>query len=140
LTNHIAIRARKYDQVVNNYISNNLLCTVINLGCGFDTRFWRINNKKCVYIDIDLPEIIAIKKEILKKYLSYELIGYSVLDPSWIEKVISKSNKNVILIAEGLFMYLPKIDVINLFETISNSFYQSQIILEVVTEKYTHGI
>lgn len=37
-------------------------------------------------------------------------------------------------------MYLPKMGVINLFKTISNNFYQSQIVLEVVTEKYTHGI
>ena len=139
-TNHIALRARKYDRIVNNYISNHTSCTVINLGCGFDTRFWRINNKKCAYIELDLPEIIAIKKEILKEHLSYELIGCSVLDPSWIEKVTSESSKNVILIAEGLFMYLPKIGVINLFKTISNRFYQSQIVLEVVTEKYTHGI
>lgn len=140
LTNHIALRARKYDRIVNNYIYNNTSCTVINLGCGFDTRFWRINNKKCSYIELDLPEIIAIKKEILQEHLSYELIGCSVLDPSWIEKVTSKSNKNVIFIAEGLFMYLPKMEVINLFETISKRFYQSQIVLEVVTEKYTRGI
>jgi methyltransferase (TIGR00027 family) len=139
-TNHIALRARKYDRIVNNYISKNTSCTVINLGCGFDTRFWRINNKKCDYIELDLPEIIAIKKELLKDHLSYELIECSVLDPSWIEKVTSKSNNNVILLAEGLFMYLPKMEVINLFKTISNRFYQSQIVLEVVTEKYTYGI
>lgn len=139
-TNHIALRARKYDQIVNNYISNHSSCTVVNLGCGFDTRFWRINNKKCAYIELDLPEIIAIKEEILKEHLNYELIGCSVLDPSWIEKVTSKSNKNVILLAEGLLMYLLKMEVINLFKTIANSFYQSQIVLEVVTEKYTHGI
>ncbi|MBN1455111.1 MAG: class I SAM-dependent methyltransferase [Methanomicrobia archaeon] len=140
LTNHIALRARKYDQIVNNYISNNTSCTVINLGCGFDTRFWRINNEKCTYIELDLPEIIALKKEILQEHLSYELMGCSVLDPSWIEKVTSKSNKNVIFIAEGLFMYLPKLEVINLFGTLSKRFYHSQIVLEVVTEKFTRGI
>jgi O-methyltransferase involved in polyketide biosynthesis len=46
LTRHIAIRARKYDLMVN-------------LGCGFDTRYWRINNKECKYFDLDLPELIA---------------------------------------------------------------------------------
>lgn len=69
-----------------------------------------------------------------------KLIGCSILDTSWIEKVTSKSNKNILLLAEGLFMYLPKMAVINLFKTISKRFYQSQIVLEVVTEKYTRGI
>lgn len=139
LTSHIAIRARKYDSMINAYIANNPSCTVVNLGCGFDTRYWRIDNQKCKYIELDLPELVAIKKEILKEHIDYEIIGCSVLDPSWINKVISTGNKNILLIAEGLLMYLSKGDVINLFKIISEKLYNSQIIFEVVTEKYTHG-
>lgn len=140
LTNHIAIRARKYDSIINDFISKNSSSIVVNLGCGFDTRYWRIDNKKCEYIELDLPEIVEMKKDILKDHLSYELIGCSVLESSWIDRVTSKVNRNFLLIAEGLFMYLPKVDVINLFKTFSERFYHSQIVLEVVTEKYTRGI
>jgi methyltransferase (TIGR00027 family) len=140
LINHIAIRARKYDSIINEYILKKTSSTVINLGCGFDTRYWRIDNQKCTYIELDLPEVIEIKKEILKDYLSYEMIGCSVLDTSWIDRVTAKGNRNFLLVAEGLFMYLPKADVINLFKTFSERFYDSQIVLEVVTEKYTRGI
>jgi methyltransferase (TIGR00027 family) len=140
LTNHIALRARKYDRIVNDFISNHPSCTLINLGCGFDTRFWRINNKECTYIELDLPESVAMKKEIFKDKLSFELIGCSVLDPSWIEKVTAKGSRNFLLVAEGLFMYLPKEEVIPIFKKISTSFNDSQFVLEVVTEKYTRGI
>jgi O-methyltransferase involved in polyketide biosynthesis len=68
------------------------------------------------------------------------MIGCSVLDPSWIDRITTKINKNFLLIAEGLFMYLPKADVINLFKAFSKRFKNSQIVLEVVTEKYTRGI
>lgn len=140
LTNHIAIRARKYDSIINEFISKNPACIVVNLGCGFDTRYWRINNQKCEYFELDLPEVIEVKKEVLKNKLKYELLGCSVLDTSWISRVTSKSNRNILLIAEGLFMYLPRDDVITLFKTFSERFYHSQITLEVVTEKYTRGI
>ena len=140
LTSHIALRARKYDSIINDFISKNSSSIVVNLGCGFDTRYWRIDNKKCEYIELDLPEIVEMKKDILKDHLSYELIACSVLDTSWIDRVTSKGNRNFLLIAEGLFMYLPKADVINLFKTFSDRFYHSQIVLEVVTEKYTRGI
>jgi methyltransferase (TIGR00027 family) len=140
LTNHIAIRARKYDAIANDFISKNPGCTVINLGCGFDTRYWRIDNKNCIYFELDLPELIEIKKEILKDHLEYDLIGCSVIDPAWIDRVTSKGSRNFLLLAEGLFMYLPKTDVINLFKIISERFHHSQIALEVVTEKYTRGI
>lgn len=140
LTNHIAIRARKYDKIVNDFISDNPACIVVNLGCGFDTRYWRIYNQKCEYFELDLPEVIEIKKKVLRDKPNYELLGCSVLDTSWIDKVTSKSNRNILLLAEGLFMYLPRNDIISLFRTFSERLYNSQIALEVVTEKYTRGI
>jgi len=140
LTSHIAIRARKYDVIINDFISKNPSGMVVNLGCGFDTRYWRIDHQKCEYIELDLPEIVEMKKDILKEHLNYELIACSVLDTSWIDRVTSKGNRNFLLIAEGLFMYLPKVEVINLFKTFSERFYHSQMVLEVVTEKYTRGI
>jgi methyltransferase (TIGR00027 family) len=140
LTSYLAIRARKYDAIINDFISANKSGIVVNLGCGFDTRYWRINNKKCEYIELDLPELVEIKKEILRSHLDYEIVGCSVLDKSWIDRLTSRGNRNFILVAEGLFMYLPKADVINLFKTFSDRFYRSRIVLEVVTEKYTRGI
>lgn len=140
LTRHIALRARKYDSLINDYISKNSSSIVVNLGCGFDTRYWRIDHNQCEYIELDLPEIVELKQDILKDQLCYELIGCSVLDPAWIDRVTSKGNRHVLLIAEGLLMYLPKAEVIDLFKTFSERFYQSQIVLEVVTEKYTRGI
>jgi O-methyltransferase involved in polyketide biosynthesis len=112
----------------------------VNLGCGFDTRYWRIDHDKCRYIELDLPEMVELKRRVLKDNLTYELIGCSVLDPSWIEQVTSNGNSNFLLMAEGLFMYLPKAQVICLFEALSKSFERSRIVLEVVAEAYTRGI
>jgi methyltransferase (TIGR00027 family) len=140
LTGHIALRARKYDAIINDFISKNPACTVINLGCGFDTRYWRIENEKCTYLELDLPDLVELKKAALQGHLSYELIGSSVLDTSWIDTITAKGNRNFLLVAEGLFMYLPKADVMNLFRVFSERFAHSQIVLEVVTEKYTRGI
>jgi O-methyltransferase involved in polyketide biosynthesis len=140
LTCHIAIRARKYDKLTDDFISRHPGCTVINLGCGFDTRYWRIDNTNCTYIELDLPEVIKLKKEILGERLCYELMGCSVLDPSWIDQVTSGGNKDFLLLAEGLLMYLPRDEVISLFSAMSGKFSQSQIVAEVVAEKYTRGL
>jgi len=140
LTNHLALRARKYDSLTNDFIARNPSSTVINLGCGFDTRYWRIDNRKCTYIELDLPEVIELKMQALKDKLSYELIACSVLDPSWIDEVTSEGNRNFLLLAEGLFMYLPRADVMILFKTLADRFQHSEIVLEVVTEAYTRGL
>lgn len=137
---HIAWRASEIDRVVNDYISKHPSCTVINLACGFDTRFWRIENSKCRYLELDLPEVIALKKEILNGHLNYELMGHSVLDTTWIDKVTSNGNSNFLLIAEGLFMYLPKTDATRLLQSIAQRFYRSQFVLDMASEKMATGI
>jgi O-methyltransferase involved in polyketide biosynthesis len=139
LSSHIALRARKYDAIINTFIGAHPGCTVINLGCGFDTRYWRIDHSRCSYIELDLPEVIELKKKVFGNELDYELIGLSVLDPAWIEQVTMKNNHNFILVAEGLFMYLPRQDVMGLFKKFAAAFNNSQIVFETVTESYTRG-
>jgi O-methyltransferase involved in polyketide biosynthesis len=133
-------RVKAFDNAANRFIADNPKCTVINLACGFDTRFWRIENEKCKYIEIDLPGVIKLKKEILKDHLGYEVIGTSVLDTSWIDKVTINENTGFLLLAEGLFPWIPPQDAIRLFKEIGERFYRSQFVLDMVPEKYTKGI
>jgi O-methyltransferase involved in polyketide biosynthesis len=133
-------RGKVFDKIANRFIADNPNCTVINLACGFDTRFWRIENEKCKYIELDLPGVIELKKEILKDHLEYEVIGGSVLDTSWIDKVTINGNTGFLLIAEGLFMWFPPQEAIRLFKEIGERFSCSQLVLDMVPEKYTKGI
>jgi methyltransferase (TIGR00027 family) len=135
-----AQRGKVFDNAANRFIADNPKCTVINLACGFDTRFWRIENEKCKYIELDLPEVIKLKEEILKDHLGYEVIGSSVLDTSWIDKVTINGNTGFLLIAEGLFPWLPQQEATRLLKEIGERFYRSQLVLDMVPEKYTKGI
>jgi O-methyltransferase involved in polyketide biosynthesis len=135
-----ALTARSFDTITSLFISNNPGCTVINLACGLDTRFWRIENEKCKYVELDLPEMIELKREILRDHLDYELIGCSVLDTSWIDRVASNGNSGFLLLAEGLFYYLPKQDAIRLLGVIARGFSRSQLVLDMAPERYTKGL
>ncbi len=135
----VAERAITIDKIVNEHIAKHPSCTIISIGSGFDTRFWRINNQNCNFIELDLPETIALKKEMLKDYLSYEQIGCSVLDTQWIDQVTANGNENSLIVSEGLFMYLPESKAAPLLQEISERFKQSQIILDIAPEKFTKG-
>ena len=135
-----ARRAKTFDDVANRYIAGNPYCTVINLACGFDTRFWRIENEKCCYIEIDLPEVIQLKKEILQDHLTYEMMGCSVLDTAWIDTVTTNGNAGFLLLAEGLFMWFPKQEVTRILKDIGDRFCRSQLVMDMVPEIWTKGI
>jgi O-methyltransferase involved in polyketide biosynthesis len=133
-------RAKAFDEIANRFIASHPKCTVINLACGFDTRFWRIDNEKCKYVELDLPEVVALKKEILKDHLAYELMGGSVLEPAWIDRVTADGNTDFLLLAEGLFMYFSKQETTRLLKEIGARFYRSQLVLDMALERYTKGI
>ena len=140
LSNHIAIRARKYDLYTREFLDQNPDGLVVSLGCGLDTRYWRISDRDWKYVEIDLPEVVAAKKEILGGQLTYPMFGYSVLDDVWMKEIAQIQSENVLFIAEGLFMYLPQEEVEKLFKKISETFSRSQIVFEVVIKKYTEGL
>ena len=135
-----AMTTRSFDNIADLFISTHPGCTVINLACGLDTRFWRIENKTCKYIELDLPGMIELKREALRDHLSYELISCSVLNTSWIDQVTSNGNSNFLLLAEGLFYYLPKQEATRLLQEIARRFNRSQLVLDMAPEKYTKGL
>jgi O-methyltransferase involved in polyketide biosynthesis len=89
---------------------------------------------------LDLPEVIQLKKEILKDQLGYEMIGRSALDTTWIDTVTANGNTDFLLLAEGLFMWLPPREAVRLFKEVGERFDRSQLVLDMVNEKYTRGI
>jgi len=140
LTRHIALRARKYDLYTRTFLDQNPSGLVVSLGCGFDTRYWRISTKSWRYIEVDLPEVVEIKKYISSDNLPYLMIASSAEEDKWINEILAIQNRNVLLLAEGLFMYLPQHEVENIFTKLSESFSNSWIVFEVVNKKYTKGI
>jgi len=139
LTGYLALRARKYDFYTKTFLEEYPDGTVANLGCGFDTRYWRIRDKPWNYVEIDLPEVIQAKREILGNSAEYEMIGSSVADREWIDSISAKQKKRVLFLAEGLLMYLQEHDAIQLFRRLAVTFSESQIVFEIIRKKYTEG-
>jgi O-methyltransferase involved in polyketide biosynthesis len=127
---HIAIRAKKYDEYVRGFLSRYPDGVVVNIGCGLDSRFLRIDNGRVVFYDLDLPEIIAIKKEFFTGNERYHLVASSVLDYGWMVPV--RQHKGPFLfMAEGVFMYLDGEDVRSLVLEIKKNFPGSELVCEV---------
>jgi O-methyltransferase involved in polyketide biosynthesis len=134
------LRGKTFDRIADRFITGHPDGTVINLACGFDTRFWRIRNEKCRYIELDLPPVIELKKELLKGHPGYEMIAGSVLDTSWIEQVTATGSSDFLLIAEGLIMWLPPGEAARFLNEIGEKFTRSQLVMDVVHERFTRGL
>ncbi len=140
LTRHIALRGRKYDDYCREFLESHPDGLIVSLGCGLDTRFYRLGLDTSQYIELDLPEMIEIKGTLLGDDLTYTTIGKSVLDDTWLQEVADRQSTNILFIAEGLLMYLHEEDVIDLLKRMAETFDHCQAIIEVINKKYTTGL
>jgi O-methyltransferase involved in polyketide biosynthesis len=49
------------DRALKAYLTDEPQATVVNLGCGFDTTFQRVDNGTMRWIDLDLPDVIELR-------------------------------------------------------------------------------
>ena len=114
----MAIRARTLDDWVRTFIAANPDATVLHLGCGLDTRVFRVNPPASIrWFDVDYPEVIELRRRLYPERDGYTLIGSSVVETAWLEQV--PADRPAMVVAEGLTMYLRKEEIQRLFTAIT---------------------
>ncbi|MBE0466828.1 MAG: class I SAM-dependent methyltransferase [Candidatus Desulforudis sp.] len=106
----LCIRAKKIDAYARKFLAGYPKSVVIHLGCGLDSRHTRVNNGEVEWYDLDMPEVIDLRKRFYEETASYHMIPSSVTDMGWTD-LISPGGRPVLVIAEGLFMYLKEEEV-----------------------------
>lgn len=126
------VRTYVIDRGVKKFIKDNPTGTIINLGCGLDTRITRVDNGQLKWIDLDLPEVISLRRNFFEENERIKFISKSVMDFSWIDEIGSTQDAKVLIIAEGLLPYFHESEIIKLFEQLIKSFPHSEMFLTVL--------
>jgi len=106
-------RSIYFDKKIEAFIESFPEATIINIGCGLDTTFDRVDNGKIQWIDLDLPDTIDLRKKYIDESDRRHFIAKSVFDTSWYDKIEKKSN--VMLLIAGVLYYFDESDVKRLF-------------------------
>ncbi len=102
----IAIRAKQFDVWTREWIGHNPQSTVLHLGCGLDSRVFRVDPPPTVcWFDIDYPEVIDLRRQLYPERPGYSTVGASLLEPGWLEAI--PGDLPAMVVAEGVMMYLP---------------------------------
>ena len=108
LVTTLALRIRRYDQYIRAFLYREPGGIVINLGCGLDDRRRRVDNGEVRWYDLDLPEVIALRRRFLNETDRCRFTASSVLDFTWLDDLPDEPGRRFLFVAEGLFMYLPQ--------------------------------
>lgn len=131
LTITMALRTRKFDAYVRDFAARHDHPVFVNMGCGLDTRFKRLDDGHMVWFDLDLPEMIDLRRQFFNESDRYHMIASSVLNFSWIDGLAGLEERPVMFLAEGLFMYLTEDGVRDLLLRLLKAFPGSELVCEV---------
>jgi methyltransferase (TIGR00027 family) len=132
----VATRAATFDQLTNRYLADHPDATVLHVGCGMDSRVFRIDPPASVqWFDVDYPDVIDLRRQLLPEREAtsagqYHLIGAPLNDLRWLDEV--RRDRPALLIAEGALMYVSEADVKALLNTVVAHFPGGQMIFDVV--------
>ncbi len=116
-----AVRAEAYDRWAKRFIDAHSECVVLHLGCGLDTRVYRVNPPATVdWYDIDLPEVIGLRRRLFPPRAGLHTIAGSVTDPRLLDTI--PGDKPFLVIAEGLTPYLRAADGLAMLRRITAHF------------------
>jgi O-methyltransferase involved in polyketide biosynthesis len=125
----LVLRSKYLDQWTREFLAANPASTVLHLGCGLDSRVFRIDPPATVrWYDVDYPEVIELQRRLYPDRHDYYMIGTSVTNYNWLGQI--PTDRPVLVVAEGLVMYLSEKDGIELLKCMTDRFSSGQIIFD----------
>lgn len=127
----VVARTIVLDRMVKNYIAKHPETTVVNIACGMDTRFYRADNGKISWFNIDLPVTMDVREKYIQECMRVYNIASSAMDECWAEQIPAEVD-TALIIVEGLSMYLSADDVRQILSIISRRFSYAVVFMEIL--------
>jgi O-methyltransferase involved in polyketide biosynthesis len=116
------------DQVSREFLTSHPEGTIVNIGCGLDTTFERIDNGKLTWYDLDLADVIELRRKFIKENERRRFIAASFLEKEWLANIQVKGN--VLFIAAGVFYYFQEHEIREFIIRLINTYPGSEMLFD----------
>lgn len=123
---------RQYDMacVCRKYLRRYPRACVVNLGCGLDTTFRQVDNGTAKGYNIDFPDVIKVREELLPAREQETNIAADLMDFSWFDKIEYSEEDGIVFFASGVFYYFKREDVKRLLCALAKRFPGGKIVFD----------
>lgn len=125
-------RARYYDDCVRKASAANEKVVVVNVGCGLDTRFHRLQDlQNVLFYELDLPDVLDVRAQLIPENTENHM-PFSMFDTSWMDQISHNHPKShIIIIFEGVLMYYAEEQVKLLLNEITDRFPEGEVFFDM---------
>ena len=116
----VAMRQNDLAFEVRDYLKNHPEAAVVNLGCGLDSTGRSCDNGSCKIYNLDFPDVIAVRNELLPAGEREENIPCNLNDTAWFSEI--DASNGAVFFASGVFYYFLTEQVKALVQSMANAF------------------
>lgn len=126
----VVARTIMFDQALKQFLEKYPEAVCVNLGCGLDARFYRVDNGRILWYDIDLPDAMTVRKQFFTESDRVHQIAGSILKADWTQAV--ETGRPLIFIIEGVLMYFSQEQVKTLLSILAGAFPEFVLLAELM--------
>ena len=118
---------------VRDYLKDQPNAAVVNLGCGLDDTGRQCDNGTCRLYNLDLPDVIAVRDQLLPAGEREENIPCDLSDTAWFQRI--DASGGAVFFAAGVFYYFLKEQVRTLVRQMADAFPGSVLVFDAANGK-----
>lgn len=124
----VAMRQNNLAFEVLEYLKEHPKAAVVNLGCGLDVTARNCDNGTCKIYNLDFPDVIKVRNELLPAGEREENIACDLNDTAWFEKIDAADG--VVFFAAGVFYYFLREQVKTLVQAMAKAFPGGKLVFD----------
>ncbi len=113
---------------VNEYLEKHPHAAVVNMGCGLDQTGEACDNGTCRIYNIDLPDVIEVRNQLIPPVERVKNIACNLNDPAWFEEI--DSSDGAVFFAAGVFYYFEIPDMQKLINAMAKRFPGGKLVFD----------
>jgi O-methyltransferase involved in polyketide biosynthesis len=121
------------DRAVRAFVGIHPRATVVNLGCGLDTTFPRVDNGTLAWVDVDLPDVMRLRASLIPVGPRCRSVAGSILDDDWMRDL--RVGEGLLFLAAGVLYYFEEGRVRGLFARLADAFPGSEIVFDACSPR-----
>ena len=129
----VAMRQNDLSIEVREYLKAHPTAAVVNLGCGLDSTGRNCDNGRCRIYNLDFPDVIAVRDELLPAGEREENISCNLNDTAWFGRI--DASGGAVFFAAGVFYYFLKDQVKALVQAMADAFPGAVLAFDAANEK-----
>lgn len=126
-----AARQHVMDGIVRDFLNRNPVSNVVFLGAGLETAYFRLENTQAYFYEIDLPEVIQVRRQALGTGSNEMLIAGDMFAMEWVKEI--DTSLPTMIAVSGVYEYFHEEKIVHMIREMKEAFPKGELIFDATS-------